>query len=138
MSRKDFYHEHVVAALQTLGWRIVHENFELPFFDSRVKIDILAELVETDGTKTLVVVEVKSFRERKTYVSELQKSLGQYLLYRDVLRSNGLPYQLLLAVPESVFLTLFQDKVVKPLFARQQVELITFNPVSQEIVRWNP
>ncbi len=138
MSKKDFYHEHVRNALLADGWTIVEDPFKLPFFNSNVKIDFGAERQEPDGSTTLIAVEVKNFRERKDYTNEFQKALGQYLLYRDLLTTNGFPHQLFLAVPHEVFKVFFRSADVNRVVASHQLNLLTFEPSTASLVQWKP
>jgi len=101
-------------------------------------MDLLMEKVEEDGSKTRVVIEVKNFRDENAYVSELQKSIGQYLLYRDILEYQGYDYLLYLAVPTSVYKDLLRSALIHKLFQKHQIRLLLFNPQDQTLLQWNP
>jgi len=138
MSRTDFYHNHVRDALIKAGWVVVKQFFGAPLAYTRVEMDLLMEKVEEDGSKTRVVIEVKNFRDENAYVSELQKSIGQYLLYRDILEYQGYDYLLYLAVPTSVYKDLLRSALIHKLFQKHQIRLLLFNPQDQTLLQWNP
>lgn len=138
MSREDFYHKHVKAALVAAGWTIIADPLTLAFYASRVLIDLAATRTETDGTTSVIAVEVKSFRQRGEYVNSFQKGLGQFLLYRDLLARDELPHQLFLAVPDAVYMDFFADQDVRKLVEEYKLKFITFNPETQRLVKWNP
>lgn len=137
MSRKDFYHDYVRAALITAGWTITKESFILRFFSTRLYIDFAAERVEEDGSRSEIVVEVKNFRLREDYVNEFQKALGQCLLYEALLIENKLPHTLYLAIPQAVYKTFFQDEVIQGLIETCRIRLIIFDPLTKTLIQWN-
>ena len=138
MSRKDFYHDYVRAVLQQAGWTVKREFITLPFANTRVHMDLLAENTAADGSTSTVVIEVKNFREETGYVSELQKSIGQYLLYRDILLNEGHAYPLYLAVPATAYASFLSAPLIRNLFQQHQIQLLLFNPQDPTSLRWNP
>lgn len=138
MSRKDFYHDLVRAALIKAGWGITDEQLPLRFFDTRLYIDLAAAKTEADGSVSRIAVEVKNFRDRFDYVNEFQKALGQYLMYRQLLQLRDLTHVLYLAVPENASSKFFQNELIQQLLVTHSVKLITFDPETQTIARWNP
>lgn len=137
MSRRDFYHEHVRNALLKAGWTITDDQLPLRFFTSRLYVDLAASKVKEDGSTSLIAVEVKNFRDRFDYVSEFQKALGQYMMYRQLLETLDFTHTLYLAIPENDSRGFFQDATVKALLAKYDVKLLVFDPITQSIVRWN-
>ena len=138
MSRTDFYHDYVRDALIKAGWVVMKQFFAMPLADTRVEMDLLMERVEADGSKTRIVVEVKNFREEKAYVSELQKSIGQYLLYREVLKSKRYDYGLYLAVPIAAYTNFISSALIRELFQKHEIQLLLFNPQDSTLLQWNP
>lgn len=137
MSRRDFYHEHVRNALIKAGWTITDDQLPLRFFTSRLYIDLAASKVEEDGSLSLITVEVKNFRVRVDYVNEFQKAVGQYIMYRHLLRSLDFSHTLYLAIPENDSRSFFRDASVQSLLAAHDIKLLIFDPTTQTIVRWN-
>jgi len=138
MSKRDFYHDHVRDALTQVGWTFVKQSFGVPLADTRVEMDLLMEKAEADGSKTRIIIEVKNFREENAYVSELQKSIGQYLLYRDILAYHGYKHPLYLAVPVAAYANFLSSTVIRKLFERHEIKLLLFNPNDLTVLQWNP
>ncbi len=62
MSRRDLYHEHVVAGLTKDGWMITDDPLKLEYAGRRLQVDLGAELpigAEKAGRK--IAVEIKTF-----------------------------------------------------------------------------
>ena len=85
MPAKDIYHDIVKNALIKDGWTITHDPLVLRWGTTDVYVDLGAEQLlaaEKHGQK--IAVEIKSFVGRSD-VDDLEKALGQYLLYHDIL-----------------------------------------------------
>lgn len=126
------------ATLLAAGWTIVKDTFTLPLASSRVEMDLLVEKTESDGRKNRIVIEVKNFREETSYVSELQKSIGQYLLYREILDGQGYTYPLYLAAPITAYPDFLNTSVIRRLLQKYQIQLLLFDPQDPTLLKWNP
>ena len=85
MPRHDIYHDVVKNALVKDGWRITHDPLILPYGGRNLYVDIGAEApigAEKEGHR--IAVEVKSFLG-SSEIMELERALGQYMLYRFLL-----------------------------------------------------
>jgi Holliday junction resolvase-like predicted endonuclease len=103
MPAKDIYHDTVKRALIKDGWKITAENLSLPWGGTRAYIDIIADklfVAEKDGRK--IAVEVKSF-VGKSNLSELEKAVGQFIIYRIAMRKEDPECELFIAVGERVY-----------------------------------
>lgn len=119
------------------GLILIKELFALPLANTRVEMDLLMEKVEADGLTTRIVVEVKNFREEGVYVSELQKSIGQYLLYREVRENEGYHYASYLAVPNTAYKEFLAFDLIRNLFQKNQICLLVFDPQDITFLQWN-
>ena len=101
-----------------------HDPLVLGDLERRVYPDLGAEKNVADrGIRTLVI-EVKGFGTAGQ-LSELQKAIGQYVLYRSILRrreSTRLPY---LAVPSDAYRGLFQKTIIQNLIQDERIRLVT-------------
>jgi XisH protein len=138
MPAKDIYHDTVRNALIKDGWTITHDPFVLRWGTIDVYIDLGAEQLlaaERQGLK--IAVEVKSFVGRSD-VDDLEKALGQYILYHDILSKREPERVLYLAVHEEVFLGIFEEAIGKLLLENQRVKLIVFDRRTEDILQWIP
>lgn len=138
MSRTDFYHNHVRDALIKAGWIITDDQLSIRFDTLRLSIDLMATKTAADGSVSYIAVEVKNFRERKDYVNEFHKAVGQFLAYRELLKLRDFPHTIYLAVPDAVFKTFFQSGLIRHLTKLHALQFITFDPELQTLVQWNP
>ena len=136
MPAKDIYHETVKNALIKDGWQITAENLQLPWGGTRAFIDILADEVfvaEKEGRK--IAVEVKSFIG-KSNLSEFEKAVGQFIIYRFAMRREDAERELFLAVGEKIYNKLFLHPDVIELIEAENLRIIVFDESKEVIVRW--
>ncbi len=138
MPAKDIYHDTARSALLKDGWTITHDPFVLRWGTTDVFIDLGAEQLfaaERHGQK--IAVEVKSFVGRSD-VDDLEKALGQYILYHDILAKTEPERVLYLAVHEEVLLGIFDEAIGRLLLENQRVKLLVFDRREEVILRWIP
>lgn len=134
MSRKDTYHNLVKSALIKEGWRISHDPYFLQS-DPKLSIDLGAErIIAADKNRDKIAVEVKSFIA-DSQVTELQRSVGQYGIYRELLKIQEPDRELYLAVPIDAFENIFSRQVGKVAINYFQLKLIVFS-FDQEELQW--
>jgi hypothetical protein len=136
MPAKDIYHDTVKRALIKDGWTITKENLYLPWGGTETYIDIAAEkifIAEKEGRK--IAVEVKSF-VGKSNLSELEKAVGQFIIYRLAMRKEEAERELFLAVGEKIYNKLFLNSDVIELIETENLKVVVFNESKEVIVRW--
>jgi hypothetical protein len=112
MGRRDTHHQAVKRALIKDGWQITHDPFRLTFAGTVVATDLGAQrsIDATDGQSIaveIIAVEVKDF-DNQQMLSEFEKALGQFHLYRSLLKRYEPGRVLYLAVRKMVWETFFQ------------------------------
>ncbi len=136
MPAKDIYHDTVKKALIKDGWRITAENLQLPWGGTRAYIDIIADEVfvaEKEGQK--IAVEVKSF-VGKSNLSEFEKAVGQFIIYRFAMGKEDPTRELYLAVGEKAYNKIFLHPDVIELIERENLKVLVFNEAKEVLVRW--
>ncbi len=131
--QKDFYHEVVVQALTVDGWQVSPKQYRLILPERWLYIDILA-IHPIDGTQ--ILVEFKGFEKMPSPVDYLESAVGQYEVYRSILSSQNSSIPLYMAVPQSAFDGIFKESIGKIVLAEIRIQLIVFDPNTQEIVEW--
>jgi hypothetical protein len=139
VSRRDTYHEIVKTALVKDGWTISHDPLPIIYEGTAVSTDLGAEKVTRNEDQRIAVeiiaVEVKDFDSR-SLISEFEKALGQYRLYRALLRRNDPDRTIFLAVREEVYNTFFQLPAIQAVMGDDEIRLIVFDEEREEIVQW--
>ncbi len=136
MPAKDIYHDTVKNALIKDGSAVTAENLQLPWGGTQTYIDIIADEVfvaEKDGRK--IAVEVKSF-VGKSNLSELEKAVGQFIIYRFAMRKEEPDRKLFLAVGEKIYNKLFVNADVIELIEAENLKVLVFDESKEVIVRW--
>lgn len=136
MPAKDIYHDTVKRVLIKDGWTIIKENLHLTWGGTRAIIDIIADEVftaEKDGRK--IAVEVKSFIG-KSNLSEFEKAIGQFIIYRIAMRREDAERELFIAVEEKIYNKFFVHPDVIELIETEDLRVLVFDEFKEVIVRW--
>jgi hypothetical protein len=101
-------------------------------------VDLGAEqLLAAEKGMQKIAVEIKSFGGLSE-MDDLEKALGQYILYHDVLQRVEPDRILYLAINEAIFVDLFEEPVGTLLLENGRVQLLVFDPQEEVIRRWAP
>ncbi|MDQ7028109.1 MAG: element excision factor XisH family protein [Anaerolineae bacterium] len=133
MSAKDKYHDTVVCALQKDSWHILGEQQRLLVDKRTVWIDIRAS---KEAPANIIFVEVKNYENVASPVAYLESVLGQYLLYRAIIKSSNRDEELYLALPEQAFDGIFGEELGKLVISYYSLKIIMFNIQKESIIRW--
>lgn len=138
MPAKDLYHDSAKNALIKDGWTITHDPLKLEWGGKDMYVDLGAEqLLAAEKGGRQIAVEIKSFVGASD-IDDLEKALGQYILYHDVLAELEPQRALYLAVPNRVLLDIFEEPLGKLLLKNDRARLIGFDPRTEVIVQWIP
>ena len=136
MPARDIFHNAVKQALEKEGWKITHDPLPVSFELGDMYIDLGAEKIlaaEKEGEK--IAVEVKSFF-KTSVISEFHTALGQFINYRLALSEQEPDRTLYLAVPIDTYTSFFTIRLVQNIIKTYQLKLITYQPVTEDIVEW--
>ncbi len=138
MPARDRYHDCVRNALCKDGWVITHDPLRLPWGKKDLYVNLGAEqLLAAEKGEWKIAVEIKSFLGRSE-VDDLEKALGQFILYRTLLTMNEPGRTLFLAVPDHVLQDVFDDPAGQILLKDASLRVLGFDPEAEEITRWVP
>ena len=113
MSAKDFYHNTVKNALIKDGWNITDDPLILSIGKKNLFVDLGAEkLIAAEKSNQKIAVEIKSFISA-SLINDLEKALGQYILYREILRQKQESRILYLAIKRSAYEEIFEEPIGK-------------------------
>jgi XisH protein len=136
LAQRDIYHEAVKTALMKDGWTITHDPYPLRYGEHRLYVDLGAEApigAEREGRK--IAVELKSFLGRSE-ITDLERALGQYRLYRFLIRRTERDRTLFIAVPEETYYAVFDPGDGRDLVVEEELQLIVFDPQPEVILEW--
>jgi len=136
MAAKDFYHEHVKAALAKDGWKITDDPLTIDWMETTLHIDFGAErLIAAEKGAEKIAVEVKSF-VGSSKIEDLRDALGQFVIYRLSLKRKESERKLFIAVRDDVYRRIFDTSDGRFLLVEEQIRLIVFDDCRKEIVKW--
>ncbi len=136
MSRRDTYHPIVKQALIREGWTITHDPFRFLKADPELAADLGAErTISADRGREKIVVEIKSFLDDSQIV-ELEKALGQYHIYEQLLQRYDPERTLYLAVPIHAYRDIFQRQVGRMILDVFRLRLLVYSLDEQEELLW--
>jgi hypothetical protein len=137
MSVRDVFHQAVKTALQKDGWKITADPLRLDGGGVTVSIDLAAErLIAAERNEQQIAVEVKSFLEGASAISEFHTALGQFLNYRAVLNLSSPQRELYLAIPDSAYATFFQLPIPQGQIEAFNLKLLIYDPEQEVILAW--
>jgi len=93
--------------------------------------------VARENAERKIAVEIKSFVGRSD-IDDLEKALGQYILYYDILSEREPERVLYVAIRNAVYTDLFEEPIGKLLLNKGRVKLIVFDPHTEVILKWIP
>jgi XisH protein len=137
MPARDTYHDAVRRALIADGWTITHDPFTISWGDRKMYADLGAErFLAAERSNRRIAVEVKSFFGA-SLLDDLEKALGQFVLYRAVLEKLDPDREMCLAIPFDVA-RVFEEPLGQLLLDSNLVRAFSFDPVREVIVQWLP
>lgn len=138
MPARDHLHEQVRHALLRDGWTITHDPLRLRWGKKDVYVDLGAErIVGARKGEVQIAVEIKSFAGPSP-VDALEKALGQFTLYHDILARLEPHRVLYLAVTDATYDDVFQEGMGQLLLDNGRLKMLVLNPETEVIERWTP
>ena len=136
MPRRDFYHDTVKNAIIKDGWTITDDPLELIVGFSRLLVDLGGEkVVSLEKVAVKIAAEVKNFRGESD-INELEKAMGQYALYEQLMKTQYPNRMLYLAVEERVYLRIFCEEIGQKAMEAIPMNLLVFNDDQEVIIQW--
>ncbi len=133
---KDIFHRIVKEALVTDGWTVTHDPLAIPYGQQDLYVDLGAErLLGAERGNEKIAVEIKSFISR-SQVDDLENALGQYLLYRSILKREQPERIIYLAVSITVYDGILSTPLGRVALEDYQVKLLIFEPEEAKIYKW--
>ena len=136
MPAKDTYHDAVKNALIKEGWTITADPYRIKYKDAELFADLAAEkpiAAERSGHK--IVVEIKSFLSPSP-MRDFEVALGQYILYRDLIKLTEPEYKIYLAIKDGIYVNFFKRDSIKEITKINQLLLIVVDMEQVEILQW--
>ena len=136
MPAKDIYHDCVRNALQKDGWQITNDPLKIKWGLRELFVDLGAKkLIAAQKGERKIAVEIKSFLG-PSQIAELERALGQYILYRNVLEETEKERILYIAVKVAIYQEIFSEPIGTLTIQKNCLSLLIFDEVKEEITQW--
>ena len=132
MSLQEIHYDKVKSALIKDGWAITHDPLRL-FWDGRERKIELEPVLGAEKAGQLIAVMIGSF-VGPSDVSDLERALGQYLMYQLALKQQQPGCVLYLALSEEPWYNVFAEPIGK--LALERMRLLVFSSTDSTIQRW--
>jgi len=136
MSARDKYHPQVRRALEKDGWIITHDPYRIPVSGTRAEIDLAAEMpIAAEKDNRRIAIEIKSFLS-ESFLTNVERALGQYGVYRVLLLAHEPGRTLYLALPQWVKAELLDHAAYRNLLRVFETRLIFYNSDEEVLSEW--
>ncbi|WP_324282137.1 element excision factor XisH family protein [Cyanobacterium aponinum UTEX 3221] len=135
MPAKDIYHDAVKNALIKDGWRITADPYFIIYKKLRLVADLGAERsLSAQKGNDKIVIEVKSFLN-PSFIYDLERAVGQYIIYRNFLKKTAPDHQIYLALSQLVYQSNF-DETIDIVVKENEIKLIIVDTEKEVITKW--
>lgn len=122
----------IIRALEKVGWMVSPKPYILRLNRKhRLHIDIEAQ----NDDEHIIVIEVKCFHDSKSETVDLYQAIGQYIIYRNLLKQQNIELDLFLAVPSHAYDGVF-ERMGKSAIIENDVKMIIVDIENEEILEW--
>jgi hypothetical protein len=137
MPKRDKYHFHVREALEKDNWTITDDPLDLTFGEVELFADLgAARVLAAERGVEKIAVEIKSFLEEQSPVSEFHRASGQYDSYRYALEDKEPDRIIFLAIPEAIWKTFFQRPLIQKIVHEKPLKIIIIDIENRTIKSW--
>lgn len=111
--------------------------YTISFGGLTIAVDLGAEkLIGTIKDNQKIAVEIKSFLEKSSAISQFHKALGQFINYWAVLKRKESERILYLAIPSFTYDSFFSLEFPQLMIKENNLKLIIFEPQKEVILAW--
>jgi hypothetical protein len=136
---KNIHHDAVVQALIADGWTITHDPLTLSYGGKDLFVDLGADRVTiaAERREQRIAIEIQSFLSASP-IRDLEEAVGQYDVYRCIMREVEPERTLYMAVPLHIYESLFSERLGALIVDRLELRLLVFDSEEAKITRWVP
>jgi hypothetical protein len=148
MPAKDTIHNLVKEAISKDGWQITDDPYVISYGERFLFVDLGATVssafekieggiigAEREGKR--IAIEIKEFRGQSA-IADLEQAIGQYMLYRVLLKRIDPTRQIYLAITASVYSDIFSEPIGEAVISDLSLKLIIIDSDKAEVSQWIP
>ncbi len=116
-------------------WTITADPYFIIYKKLRLIADLGAERsLSAQKENDKIVIEVKSFLN-PSFIYDLERAVGQYIIYRNFLKKTAPDHQIYLALNQFVYQANF-DETIEIVVKENQIKLIIVDTDKEVIAKW--
>src|SRR5688572_7976880 len=135
MPTLDVCHDQVLRAFQKDGWQVVQSPSRVYVEPRYVYIDARLSRGTNGRREQVMLLEIKCFPDEDSTTRDFYTAIGQYLLYRAMIRELGWEYPLYLSVPASIFELVFDTSAMR-VVRESQIKIVVVDIETETITQW--
>lgn len=120
----------IVRAMQKAGWQVTDQPFSIRWRTGYIYADL--RMKQTHDDEVVIIIEVKCFPEKRSTLSDFYQAVGQYILYRQVVK-NELIY---LALPKVAYDDFFKQNDIQTILHDNKINVIVVNLADEVVSQW--
>jgi len=148
MPQRDALHNLVKQALIKSGWEITDDPYIINIGKRSLYVDIGALEASSHGQREgqilgaqregrRIAIEVKEFRGPSA-ITDLERAIGQYVLYRLLLNKLDPEREIYLAVTNRIYKRIFSEPIGQVVINDLPLHLLVINLENVEVQQWIP
>ncbi len=138
MPKRDSVHNLIKQALINDGWDITDDPYIISYGKRFLFVDLGAKESRFIGARregVKIAVEIKEFQGRSV-IADMEQAVGQYVLYRLLLKKTDTDRLIYLAVPSAAYEGIFKEPVGELIISDLPLSLIVIDTDKKEVIRW--
>lgn len=137
MPKRDKYHFQVREALEKDGWVITADPLDLTTGEVELFADLgAARILAAERHEEKIAVEIKSFLEEQSPVTEFHRASGQYDTYKFALMESDPKRLVFMAISTFVWRTFFQRPLIQKIVREKPLRIIVVDIETSTIDLW--
>lgn len=149
MPQRDAIHDLIKQALIKDRWTITDDPYVIAYGERFLFIDLgisrysnafngkHGQLIGIERDRTKIAVEIKELRGR-SFIKNLEQIIGQYILYRLLLKTVDPERDVYLAITNTDYEELLNEPIGKLVINKLPLKLIIVDVEKVEVTQWIP
>jgi hypothetical protein len=135
MPNIDSCHDQVVNALSKEGWQLEQSPYTVILGRRRIYIDGLFSRGANGAREQLFLLEIKCFSDLQRITSDIYISIGQYLVYKQMLAVTDPDLPMYISIPLETYTTQFDD-VLFEAFKTNRIRMVIVDLEMEQVTQW--
>ena len=147
MPQRDTIHNLVKQAILKEGWIVTDDPYVISYGERFLFVDLGAtepevnsiegQFIGAERGNSRIALEIKDFR-RQAVITDLERAIGQYVLYRLLLNKVDPKREIYLAITDIAYDEIFHEPIGKVVMSDLPLKLLVVDVEKVEVKEWIP